>query len=300
MAVTPPVIGSTQPGDLYVDLQTRAIWLGVDPAVDPAEAVLVSDRLGELELIEQAETDAKVYTDGQISTRAPVSHTHTSSQVTDFTAAVQGVVTAMPSVNWVSGMIMMWSGSLASIGTGGLAGWSLCDGSNGTPDLRDRFVIGAGNKLPGVKNPNANATSSSAGSHTHTIDPTVLTTAQLPAHSHGISATGTGTGQTSWDGRHAHILDMAYRTSDSHDGFGRFVSGGGAYQEISNPTTTEALEHQHTVSVNVSVSGTSGNTGTGTGHTHTENATGAHTHTISTAELREASPYYALAYIMKL
>lgn len=39
-----------------------------------------------------------------------------------------------------SGVITMWSGSIASIP----AGWYLCNGSNSTPDLRDRFVVGAG------------------------------------------------------------------------------------------------------------------------------------------------------------
>jgi|DEB0MinimDraft_6_1074348.scaffolds.fasta_scaffold19456_1 hypothetical protein len=40
-----------------------------------------------------------------------------------------------------SGGIIMWSGSIASIPSG----WALCDGTSGTPDLRDRFVVGAGN-----------------------------------------------------------------------------------------------------------------------------------------------------------
>ena len=40
-----------------------------------------------------------------------------------------------------AGMIIAWSGSVASIPTG----FVLCDGSNNTPDLRDRFIIGAGN-----------------------------------------------------------------------------------------------------------------------------------------------------------
>ena len=42
---------------------------------------------------------------------------------------------------FVSGMIIAWSGSVANIPTG----FVLCDGSNNTPDLRDRFIIGAGN-----------------------------------------------------------------------------------------------------------------------------------------------------------
>lgn len=38
------------------------------------------------------------------------------------------------------GFIALWRGSIGSIPDG----WHLCDGSNGTPDLRDRFVVGAG------------------------------------------------------------------------------------------------------------------------------------------------------------
>ena len=37
------------------------------------------------------------------------------------------------------GVIVMWSGSISSIPEG----WALCDGTNGTPDLRDRFIVGA-------------------------------------------------------------------------------------------------------------------------------------------------------------
>lgn len=44
----------------------------------------------------------------------------------------------MPALN--SGIIAMWFGSIASIP----AGFVLCDGNNGTPDLRDKFIVGAG------------------------------------------------------------------------------------------------------------------------------------------------------------
>ena len=44
-------------------------------------------------------------------------------------------------VSFVSGMILIWSGSTGNIPSG----WVLCNGSNSTPDLRDRFVVGAGN-----------------------------------------------------------------------------------------------------------------------------------------------------------
>ena len=51
------------------------------------------------------------------------------------TAFVMASTTAIP-----SGIITMWSGSIVAIP----AGWYLCNGFNGTPDLRDRFVVGAG------------------------------------------------------------------------------------------------------------------------------------------------------------
>ena len=65
---------------------------------------------------------------------------------------------------FVSGMIILWSGSSASIPSG----WLLCDGSSSTPDLRNRFVVGAGSTYA------VGATGGSADaivvSHTHTIN----------------------------------------------------------------------------------------------------------------------------------
>ena len=42
---------------------------------------------------------------------------------------------------FVSGMIILWSGNVNSVPNG----WVICDGSNNTPDLRDKFVVGANN-----------------------------------------------------------------------------------------------------------------------------------------------------------
>lgn len=71
-----------------------------------------------------------------------------------------GVTEAVYSVP--SGGIIMWSGSIGSIPTG----WLLCDGSSGTPDLRDRFLVGAGSTY------SVNGTGGSANAtlvaHTHT------------------------------------------------------------------------------------------------------------------------------------
>jgi hypothetical protein len=65
------------------------------------------------------------------------------------------------------GVILLWSGAVASVP----AGYHLCDGTNGTPDLRGVFVVGAG----GSYAPNATggtAVTGFAGSHTHTLNGT--------------------------------------------------------------------------------------------------------------------------------
>ena len=42
------------------------------------------------------------------------------------------------------GSIVLWHGSEKDIPTG----WVACDGQHGTPNLRDRFVVGAGSRYP--------------------------------------------------------------------------------------------------------------------------------------------------------
>jgi hypothetical protein len=66
-----------------------------------------------------------------------------------------------------SGIILMWSGSVASIPTG----FVLCNGANGSPDLRDRFVVGAGTTYdPDDNGGSVNHTHPFTGDgHTHTI-----------------------------------------------------------------------------------------------------------------------------------
>ena len=55
---------------------------------------------------------------------------------------IYGILGSAPSVTPVpTGAILMWSGSIGSIPSG----YVICDGTNGTPDLRDRFIVGAGN-----------------------------------------------------------------------------------------------------------------------------------------------------------
>lgn len=77
-----------------------------------------------------------------------------------------------------AGVIVMWSGSVASIPSG----WVICDGNNSTPDLRNRFIVGAGSGY-------------SVGD-TGGADTVTLTTDQIPSHSHVYSrAASPGGGQ---------------------------------------------------------------------------------------------------------
>ena len=86
-----------------------------------------------------------------------------------------------------SGLISMWSGTIATIPSG----WVLCNGSNGTPDLRNRFIIGAHSDNVGVANTTVTGTNTLTGgtkdaivvSHTHTA------TVADPGHNHTFSGT---------------------------------------------------------------------------------------------------------------
>lgn len=104
------------------------------------------------------------------------------------TNTTQIASTAFVLVNGVpSGAILLWSGSVLSIPSG----WLLCNGSNGTPDLRNRFVVGAGSTYAvGATGGSANAT---LVSHSHTVGTTSLT-GQIRAISEAFTASGTASG----------------------------------------------------------------------------------------------------------
>ena len=92
------------------------------------------------------------------------------------TNTTQIATTAFALANGIpSGAILLWSGSIGSIPSG----WLLCDGTSGTPNLRDRFVVGAGSTYAVA------ATGGSADavvvSHTHTITD--------PGHTHATTPT---------------------------------------------------------------------------------------------------------------
>ena len=83
-----------------------------------------------------------------------------------------------------AGGIFLWSGSIGSIP----AGYVLCNGSNGTPDLRDRFVVGAGSTYA------VDATGGSADAIVVTHNHTATSAVTDPGHSHTMGSTSVASG----------------------------------------------------------------------------------------------------------
>ena len=121
------------------------------------------------------------------------------------------------------GGIIMWSGATNAIPEG----WALCDGSNGTPDLRDRFIVGAGGSY------NVGDT---GGANTVT-----LSSSQMPYHRHGA---GILTADTAGSHSHTYLLNQV-----------QTFNGPSGEEELStrpdltvNRTTSDAGDHSHTIS----------------------------------------------------
>ena len=175
------------------------------------------------------------------------------------TSTTQIATTAFVAQNAIlTGMIVMWSGSVATIPLG----YVLCDGDNSTPDLTDKFIMGAGSTY------NPEDTGGSAD-------------ATLPSHNHSFSDT------TSSAGSHTHFVVSSSTSSNpsfnsnsamtwaSAGGLGNSDYRGGSSSGTANRgKSNSAPDHSHSVSGNTSTSGAS--------------ATNAN-----------LPPYFALAFIMK-
>ena len=187
---------------------------------------------------------------------------------------------------FVSGMIILWSGNTGNIPTG----FVLCDGNNGTPNLTDKFVVGAG----AAYSPGAQGGSSSV----------TLSTSQLPSHNHSFSGsdshshtinnhTHSFSANTNNQGAHVHNLLYNHGAFGGSSGAvtprsgntpvtpgisGRVSNEGGHAHNISG--TTGNPSNRGTNQRNITISGNTGNKGDGDSH-------------------ENRPPYYALCYIMK-
>jgi len=105
-----------------------------------------------------------------------------SSGTNNTQIATTAFATAAAAAAFPVGGIIMWSGSIASIPSG----WALCNGSNGTPDLRDRFVVGAGSSYAVA----ATGGSKDAIVVSHTHSATSTSSVSDPGHTHNLSGYG--------------------------------------------------------------------------------------------------------------
>jgi microcystin-dependent protein len=161
-----------------------------------------------------------------------------------------------------SGSIMIWSGSQATIPVG----WLLCNGTLGTPDLRDRFVTGAG--------------STYAVGGTGGVTTVTLTQAQTPAHVHSFS------GNTNTDGAHVHNITDPGHTHTYATKLG--TAGGIPFGSDWDSALTSGTGGAFTgVGIQNSVS-----------HTHTFTTTS--TPIGGDGSHATLPPYYALCYIYKI
>lgn len=193
-----------------------------------------------------------------------------------------------------TGGIIMWSGATTSIPTG----WALCDGNTyaktdgsgnvTVPNLRDKFIVGAGTTY-------AVAATGGATSNTPTITVTnqavALTEAQLPAHTHVATVADVG---------HTHT---ASQVTHNHAGVVTGIAStvgvaAGANYSIPATLSTGNTSNVSPIPAITVVSNTTGitvsNANTGTGATH------VHANTAASSVVPTLPPYYALAFIYKL
>lgn len=215
----------------------------------------------------------------------------------DGTTTLTGNVTFSGTTNILpAGVITLWSGAIAAVPSG----WYLCDGTNGTPNLRDRFVVGAGTTY---------AVGDTGGSAAVTLDATMI-----PAHTHSVSASGT----TAASGNHTHTFSgtssgQSATHSHSVSDPGHSHTMGGTFQAYGYPNVSSVFTQIGNGSTGGSATGiTLGNASSDHSHTYsgtTSDISATHTHTVTVTGTSGSTggglahenrpPYYALAYIMK-
>ena len=207
-----------------------------------------------------------------------------------------------------AGVIAMWSGSIASIP----AGWQLCDGTNGSPDLRDKFVkCVAAAEEPGTTGGAAThahgagtyATSAHAGtavadhaSHTHTYT-------QVPNHTHPI----TDPTHNHTQNAHTHVVTSQTATTGSATSYEHGTldtsSAEAEVTEVTGSTTaTNIAAATGITATDNPTGGVATGTTAGPSATLTHGVTQPSAHTMSgTSESVNGEPaHFELAFIFKL
>lgn len=237
----------------------------VDSAAGHLEIMKVTNRSGDTFTVERAQenTTARAFTAG-----SPVELRLTAQSI------LAAIDTKIP-----RGIISMWAGAVDAVPSG----WALCDGKNGTPNLKDRFIVGAGQSY-GVGNTGGSITqtpsvwTNAAGTGIQ-VAGTAITEAQMPWHTHSGSVGSDASIQ---------VQDSIQSSSAGEwladDSFG---SIGWSPSPIRKPLKE--------FSASLSINGTGGNQP----HYHGVTDNG-HAHTAAASAIDVRPPYYALAFIMKL
>lgn len=193
--------------------------------------------------------------------------------------SVSASVTAITPYVVPSGFIGMWSGSAASIP----AGWRLCDGTGGTPNLRDRFIVGAGASYsPGVTGGTVTQTPAvSVAAH-------ALTLSEIPYHDHNWSQ-APHTHPGSGDAGHSHGIGWPTGAYIGTPGSGSALTTGNTVQGYATPTNTDWA------SANISIAGDTAQI-----NFNAQGGGGGHSHGASASAIDVRPPYYALCFIMKV
>lgn len=159
-------------------------------------------------------------------------NSHQINGVSNGTAATDAINLGQLKSYLPVGAIMDWYGTAtqAAVQAAWGPGWALCDGTNGTPDLRNRFRIGAGSSYAtGAAGGTTSYTLSQANlpPHSHGVnDPTHAHAVADPGHNHGVNDPGHS---------HPYILSRAF---DSSGGTGTPRIGRGQENSVAGPFQT--------------------------------------------------------------
>ncbi|MDP2905180.1 MAG: hypothetical protein Q8O22_02615 [Candidatus Omnitrophota bacterium] len=185
------------------------------------------------------------------------------------------------------GAIIIWSGSISSIPTG----WALCDGASGTPDLRDKFIVGASQDQSGNAKTTITGTQTQAGG----AKETVLELKHLPQHRHYSEHKHTAVNHTHTVLSHGHA-QTAHTHPIGSAGTGNTGGPGidwnfGGRSEKSLGSGGDVLTAAAGDNETSSVTGDTGASGGQYGSQAGSSAPSAYTN---------LPPYYASAFIMRL
>lgn len=218
--------------------------------------------------------------------KAATAHSHTAAQLASGTPT--GSKFLRDDLTWAApptgaggslpaGCILMWHGLLGDIP----GGFVLCDGTNGTPDLRDKFVKGtAADTDPGTTGGNLTHAHANHASHNHTYS-------EIVNHTHPV----TDPGHTHTQNAHNHVITSQTATTGSATSYEHGVLDTTSAETEATEVTANATAVNQNATTGVTTENPSGGVAQGT--------TNGPSATLSHDSVNHEPPYYTVAFIMK-